>query len=212
MAIMNDVFRVSVIGNGPGAEQFDVSFWMSLGAPTTAAAANTMAGQIRDAWVTSAAANWRSLLSNDQTYREVRLYSYPNGGPTASVIGSAPIVTGGGIGTLNGPLQQCVVVTLRTAFAGRRYRGRMYLPAAGVSPGTGHVLVSTVPTGLVAATANFFNACNAIATVGDVAVVSQVGAGMSNKVTELRVDDKVDIQRRRANKQLAVTSATAIVV
>lgn len=211
MAIMADVMRASILGTGPGGEIFDVSFWVFAGAPTTATQANTIATGIRDAWQANAAANWKSMILPDTSYREIRLYSYPTGGPNASVIGSAPIVNGVGTGTGFAPLQQCMVASLRTLFAGRRSRGRMFIPASGQSANTGHLFAPAAATACANATGAFLTAVNAINTIGNVAVISQVGAGLATSVTEVRVDDKPDMQRRRANKLQPATTATAAV-
>jgi hypothetical protein len=199
---MADTYRVSILGTGPLGETFDTSFWGYNGAPTTNAAANTLAGLIRDAWVTNARTAMIPMLSTQQKYTEIRLYSYPEGGPTASFIGSAPITTGTGTsGTFNAT-QIAMVVSLRTAMAGRRHRGRMYLPAAGLASATQHQWTQTQCDDVATAMGNFFSAVNAIGTFGAVVVLSQVGAGEWENVSEIRVDSKPDIQRRRANKLL----------
>jgi hypothetical protein len=211
MTIPSNVHRVSILGTGPGAEVFNVGFWINGAVVTTAGEANTLAGLVRDAWQTNAASNWKGLILPDSVYREIRWYAYPTGGPNASVIGSAAIVSGTGTGTGFAPLQQCAVVSLRTGFAGRRTRGRMYVPASGAAANTGHLYASSVATNLANSTAAFFTAVNAMANAGPVSVLSQVGAGSINPVTEVRVDDKPDIQRRRANKFAAASVAVATV-
>jgi hypothetical protein len=208
---MSDVFRVSIIGTGPGSETFDTSFWVSQGAPTSSGAANTLAGQIRDAWQTHAATAWKARLGPWQTYTEVRVYSYPNGGPTAPFIGAAAIATGVGTGAYRNPLQTCMVASLRTGFAGRRSRGRMYLPATGDQLSVTHDWPLATCTAVANATSAFFTAVNGINAIGDVVVLSQVGAGVATKVTSIVVDGKPDIQRRRANKFTAAYTFTATV-
>jgi hypothetical protein len=205
--IPNDAVRVSMLGVGPGSEQWDVSFWLNGAAPTGAIGANELAVAIREAWKTTARTAHRALISNDMRWSEFRVYSYPLGGPKAQAIGSALIDTADGTGSAavaQQPLQSCIVATLLTGLAGRRFRGRMYLPATGLLMQSTHLLAASDATTQSSAMANFFGAVNALSTVGNVVVMSQT-AGSSTPVTTIRVDNKVDIQRRRANK-LAPTS------
>jgi hypothetical protein len=203
VAIMADVMRVSLIGAGPGSEVFDTSFWLWSGAPATGEAANTLAAQIRDLWAAGPVDNTlRALLTANQNYTEVRVYSYPNGGPNAGAIGVASIALadGQGNGSGRGPLQQTMVATLLTPFAGRRSRGRMYLPAAGLAVGSDNQWPQANCTTVANDLAAFLSAVQGIAAIGNVSVISQVGAGLATPVNRIRVDTKPDIQRRRANK------------
>jgi hypothetical protein len=203
MSIPPNVMRCSILGVGPGSEQFDVSFWMqAAAAPATATDANTLATAIRDLWVANAKASWIPLIATDQRYSEIRVYSYPSGGPSATAIGTASIATadGTGAGAASNALQVCMVLSLLSDYAGRRFRGRMYLPATGQSVGSGHVWPSSVMTSIHTGTAAFFTAVNARSTTQKVSIVSQVGAGNTALVRTVRVDNKPDIQRRRANK------------
>lgn len=215
MPIPPDIMRVSMLGVGPGAEQFDVSFWLRTGAPALGTEANALAVQIRDLWQTNAATAYRALIPNTQRWSEIRLYSYPTGGPSAGVIGSAPITSANGTGTATAvqtPLQTAMTVSLLTQFAGRRTRGRMYLPASGKLMQSDSLWGLGDVTPVATATANFFTAVNALGGIGEVVVLSQItGGGQTVPVTSVRVDNKPDIQRRRANKLIATQAAVATV-
>jgi hypothetical protein len=211
VTIPNDVTRVSIIGTGPASEVFDTSFWLVGDAPLNAVGANLIATAVRDAWQANAAASWKSWLSPLQRYTEVRVYGYRTGGPNASAIGTAAIVGGDGTGAFRNPVQTCVVAGLRTLFAGRRARGRMYLPATGRQLAPDALWTLAEVTALANATGAFFSALNANAAAWTVGIVSQVGAGSVQAVTSVVVDNKPDIQRRRANKFASTAQFTAAV-
>jgi hypothetical protein len=211
VTIPADVTRVSIIGTGPGSEVFDTSFWLVGDAPLNSAGANAIAASVVTAWNANAANAWKTCLATTQQFTEVRVYGYKNGGPTAQAIGTAAITGGTGTGANKNALQVCMVVSLRTLFAGRRNRGRMYLPATGLTPSSAHDFSSTNVTNVATGTAAFFTALNALPAAYIVGVVSQVGAGATNGVTSVYVDGKPDIQRRRANKFVSPVNASATV-
>lgn len=132
-----------------------------------------------------------------------------NGGPTALYATdapfSSPIVGSSGSSPL--PLQTAVVCSLLTGAAGRRNRGRMYLPVNAVALGTNHELTTTDVDALANAVKQWFDVLNASGN-NPVQVVSIAGSA-SRDVTQVRVDSRPDIQRRRANKQTADYTKTA---
>lgn len=107
----------------------------------------------------------------------------------------------GGTGTSPQPVYVSRVITLLTARAGRKYRGRMYLPMTSLAPvaATGLWPTFVTPLGhiktvLINTTSSLLTDFGA-ATAGPV-VVSQVSAE-ATPVTALRVDNKPDTQRGR---------------
>lgn len=211
MSIPNDVTRVSIIGTGPGSEIFDTSFWLTGGTPGNSTAANALAAQVATAWSAQAASSWKVALATTQTFTEVRVYGYPDGGPKATAIGTAAITGGAGTGASKNPPQLCIVASLRTLFAGRRAKGRMYLPATGLTPSSAHDIQFSNVSQIATGTAAFFTALNTNPDPYVVAVVSQVGTGGATPVTSVYVDGKYDIQRRRANKFVSPNNATSAV-
>lgn len=136
------------------------------------------------------------------TTRQLGFKGYYYNGGTSAIYAtdkpfSSPIVGSSGGSPL--PLQTAVVATLLTGASGRRNRGRMYLPVNAVSLSTAHELTTTDVDALANAVKDWFAVLNAS---GDnpVQVVSVAGSA-SRPVTQVRVDSKPDIQRRRANKQ-----------
>lgn len=201
MPIPANVTRISLVGHAGASEIFDTSVWCA-GAPTTPAAANTFAATLATGLGTSGLlTDLVNMIMPDSGYDEVRVYGYPTGGPTASVIGSAPITGGVGVaGNPSLPLQVALVATLESDLAGRRHRGRMYFPMnGGGNMGNDHYVqagrVDGLCAGLVAWLSNFDSANRAV-------IVSRV-AGSTTPVTHVKVDNRPDIQRRRANRQLS---------
>lgn len=208
MPIPGDIARVSLVGHLPQGEIFNTSFWVRSIPVTDAPSANAFAGAIRDAFQTVGGPALVTLLAANSGYDEVRVYAYTDGGPTADFIGAAPITGVQGTGTTDGlPLQTCMVASLRTGFAGRRSRGRMYLPwIKGLL--TTHQANTTIINQVGTALAQFFDAVNALAATGEVCVLSQV-VGVTTKVTSVVVDTRPDIQRSHANRQSITGTFTA---
>lgn len=186
-------------GTLENGEIFQWGFWASE-APSDAAAANTQADAARDAFAaTTSGSVPRTLLSTGSAYTGVRVYSYPNGGPDAEYVGESTITGQAGAGTGSLPNQVCVVATLLTGLAGRRNRGRIFLPCNSSSLANGQ-LSSSITGGIQAWVASFVGAINSAYDPGKVVVLSQV-AGSASNVTEISVDSRLDIQRRRADRE-----------
>lgn len=211
MGIPSGVARISLVGHQTGGEIFDTSFWVGgTGVPTSNADANTYAAQVSSQLGGPTLTELCSLLDSDSGYDEVRVYSYPSGGPTASFVGSATIGSGTGTNSTFMPLQQCMCITLLTGLSGRQNRGRMYLPATGLSLTSGHLFSGTTVQNVVEAMAGFFGGVNGLGSTNDVCVVSQT-ATTFHTVTAVRADERPDIQRRRANRQATGASHLATI-
>ena len=208
MAIVAGVNRLSIVGTGPSGEIFDTSFWVEGPVVASNTQANALAEAAATHFIASARAALLNLIYSDYVYRSIRAYCYPSGGPAASFIGEHSI--GDAPGTASSPslpLQTAMVASLRTGSAGRRHRGRMYLPASG-APITNHQFQSTNVNNVSAGMAAFFTALNADVVGATVHIVSQVGGGAVTPVTAVIVDAKPDIQRRRADKLVAASTTS----
>jgi hypothetical protein len=216
MPIPEDHIRVTFIGAGPQTEVFNTGFWINTNGSTyTSTELNTLATAIRDAWVTNCRATWCSLMHSDQQWKEVRTYWY-NGGPTpnqAQAVGVSTITGAAGTISTKTSLAHALVATLKSNFAGRSYRGRMYLPATGYGYQTGTWTYSTTGLQAVAdSVGNLFGTINGWASpIRDVVIVSPLKTATS-KVVSVVVDDKPDIQRRRMNKIVQANEYTKAVV
>jgi hypothetical protein len=202
-----NTLRVALVGQLPNGENFQTGFWLSY---TGAIAAGSMQG-IADAIAAAFVANSsfiRAMTTPTTIYQAIRVYRYTAAGPApADAIAEAEINLPGLVtGNFLHPLQIALVATLRTGSVGRRYRGRMYFPLnAGDLPG--HQASQVLIDGLADNVADWFNAINISDSAQmEVVVMSEVGS-MTNEVTQIDVDSRCDVQRRRANQETELRQA-----
>lgn len=205
--------HVTIAGILRGGEIWQTGFWTRTGTATTPEGATAHA--VRLAALFDNPGGLRAymvgnLLRGGDSVESLTVAEYPEGGPTAQFIGEFRVHTPG-TASGNLPNQVSMVASTRTGQAGRRHRGRMYLPAGGVTltPTDSEFGTSEI-TNAASAVATFFSAIN---TQGgappqgpeQVVVLSKV-AGTALPVTSVIVDSRPDIQRRRANQQAIVGS------
>lgn len=212
MAIPSGVARCSLTGVFGAGDIFDVSFWadgiVMNSNSDAAAAATTLATAFAATGVASAL---KGAIGSNDAFTGASVYCYPTGGPTATYIGHASIASGVGSSTAQGPLQNSLVATYITSVAGRRHTGRSYLPYTGgqynaAGNNVSSSALSALLTGWVLLLNNFMAANSGSA----ITVVSSKGSSQTH-VTQVRMDSKVDTQRRRSNRQHAVTTAISAV-
>ncbi len=211
MAIPAGCTKFNLTGTAVGGEQFNTGFWIDQGFSTEGDLSLACAA-VR-AYFEGHCTNIKLLIRSDTAYTAVKGYSYPSGGPNASVVSFNTITAGVGTGTSTQPLQSAVVATLTTGLAGRSRRGRMYLPASGALLVTAdHQISPTVAGNIASDVATFFNAINtdAGAITGSVSVMSSRLSSLVH-VTGVKVDTRIDIQRRRANRESVTGSGSATV-
>lgn len=148
----------------------------------------------------------KSLISTDSSYIGVRVYSYLDDTGKATFIGDTEFspVLGSGLGSL--PDQTCLVATLLTGHAGRRNRGRIYLPCNGYKLIAGQLDQPTTAA-IAANVASLIGLWNGHLGDQRISVLSQV-AGSANPVTSVQVDSRTDVQRRRANREVVLFKAS----
>jgi len=213
MPIPEGAARVVLSGTAPNSEIFETGFWVAATNLTTRTNTQAFAAAVQTSMQSTAFAGLVPLISSDTRYTSLKVYSYPSGGPTATYVGEAPIVSMVGTGSGAAPLYQCIVLSLRTGISGRSFRGRMYLPATGTALTSAHRLPTAPVAAAVLGVGNWFNAINAF--TGDLtASVSVVSQHLTEHfdVNEVTGDDKPDVQRRRENKMDRGTVASKIVV
>jgi hypothetical protein len=196
--------KLVIHGSLAGGEIWETAIWGPAGSAVDQDSLQDYVNTAGDNFVSMLQSAVTALISADSAVLGIRGYLY-TGGTTAANVAEYEGYTGSsgtGIGSL--PDQCCLVSTLLTAAAGRRNRGRMYWPANGLSLAS-HQATATIVNNLADAVADFAGTFDPQAVV-----VSQV-AGSARPVTAIRVDTKIDIQRRRANKQVATGSHTASV-
>lgn len=205
--------HVQLVGTVAATESFACGFWLSGVQVDSQNAATNIANGIANTWgISSAPAAVKVLVPPDTSYTGVKVYFYD--GVTAgakwqatSTFAAATV----GQSVASCPLQTSVVVSLLTGLPGRSNRGRLYLPAAGAALTT-HLLSTADTQSIANGMADFFTKLNALnaGASGIVSVVSQA-KGTANDVTSVRVDNKPDIQRRRAKSLAASQIKTAAV-
>jgi hypothetical protein len=185
-------------------EEFAFGLWANE-APSSQAATQSQADAFAAEFVEdeSATGNPLSLIGSDTHFERVTTYSYLDTSGHATYIAESPLVVAGTSTGDQLPNQCALVVTLNTAHAGRRNRGRIYLPCTQATLVAGQLAASAVGQ-VTLWWANYITALNGELGDQHIVVLSQV-AGASNSVTSVRVDSRIDIQRRRAKSEKAIT-------
>lgn len=146
---------------------------------------------------TTNAATAFSEMGADCRLTQVSTYGYNAFGP-ADAAGAALLSPARqGAGSTSKTFQTTRVISLQTGVPGARYRGRFYVPALSASiSGSG---VSTPPSGYLTAWAQVLSQAETVWTGSapiELGVYSEVAAVVT-PVTQLRVGDVLDTQRRR---------------
>lgn len=139
-----------------------------------------------------------SLTAIGCTLGQVLIYGVQPSGPSLGPVAAA--ISGARAGTItNGLPNQCAVVaSLRSAQGGARNRGRIYLPCTGQIVGTTGRMGPTNVSGLLATTSALLNSINtALGVTGRLSVESTVSTEPGRAITQVRIGDVVDTQRRR---------------
>lgn len=196
-------------GQLAGAQRWSVGFWFGYQGPTgepSPEAMTTLAGQwytdwINRAWSTTTSLKISSLIGSRGTVDSVRAYWYPETESQATVVGVSTAAATAGTGTVQGAPQVAMVCTLLTGQAGRRYRGRVYIPAPVVTNTTANVLTPD-PQALATTIADFLSAARLRAIIGGTLYpgVRSIAADTTQPITSVRVDNVADTQRRRRDK------------
>lgn len=213
MAIPNGALHIVASGTLPGGEAFAWGSWFDAGTGKVQADIDAILGTWVAAFNNTYGVTYRGMIPSTAAYTQVRAYYY-TGGSTAAVVSQSGL-TGVGTGaTAPLPNQCCLVVTLMTGRPGRRYRGRIYLPFIGAALTSGQLTSAQCTTYANAVAGHLSAVKDANGTGGfqpaNPAVMSSVVSALT-PITQVRVDSKIDIQRRRAEKQVASFSATGAV-
>lgn len=149
--------------------------------------------------------NILGILTSAGTITKVRTeWVMANGTLVEAAEYALPTPASGSAGAIN-PLQTSVVASLVTGRPGRSYAGRIYWPGlgAGVTTDTVRLPTSTV-TGVATDTATWLeevaNAANL--ETGFAPVVVSTKMGIQTPITQVRVGNVADTQRRRRDKQV----------
>lgn len=202
-------------GTLSGGEKFAHTFWVDNGA---APDQSTLGLILQQAVLTFNAqigvAAVKALFPTSTSYLTCTAYSYA-GGPNADLVaGPTALAAWVGAGANALPNQCSFVLSLRTPQPGRSFRGRSFLPGphAGTLSAAGQLSAGTVNTvgnawkawmqGVAAGGAGF---------PATPVIVASATRSLKTHVTHFGIDTRLDVQRRRADKQ-AVTSNTDFVL
>lgn len=214
-----NALKIVLRGTQSGDQSWSTAFWAEVGAGSAitgtnitplavaieAAAPNTFA---------SFCANhiWSSITH----YEGCTVYYYPDGSTHATLVGEAPATAIPGTLTDYQPPLLSMVHSLRTAFSGRSFRGRMYVPCSGFavsSTGQWGSGVCTSQAGAAAAMFDTFNggdySAHGLASQG--AIVASFTKGDMTPINEVIVNSLPDTQHRRQDKLLPLFSESAAV-
>jgi hypothetical protein len=207
MPIPSGYSRSTFSGHLRNGEEFAWSVWCDE-APSDQAATQSQADAFANDFNVAAATtgNPNALIDSDSGYDTVTVYSYLTSSGRATHIAEASIARAGTGSSGVLPNQAALVVTLLTDNAGRRSRGRVYLPCNGLDLATGQAAGGTV-TNVATWFANFLTALNGDLGDQHVVVLSQVGE-VSTPITSTRVDSKIDTQRRRSKSETVLSKSS----
>lgn len=173
----------------------DIGFFFL--SPTGAALSALKAGS--DAAINSYWTAVRSLLKTTTQLAKIRIdeIDVNTGHVITGLDGAIPVPPDGTGATAQLPLQCATVVTLRTAFSGGSYRGRVYFPpmVAGALDANGYV-TSGVQSTLASGIANYLHSVHTGGGDWESAVYSRKLHAMS-PVFSVDVGSVVDTQRNR---------------
>lgn len=213
MAARNHLFIDGYLG-APGLETWSVGIAYAGPAgevETTPGGLNIWAEQVAEYLEAATIAGPLGLLSSSAAITDVRTYYYPGPGSAAAAGAAALDTPRVGSSVINKPAQCCAVVTLLTGLAGRRYRGRFYWPWLGTGY-QGSTLQGILTTGTATDFAAMLNAMGAeVDSPVDLLpqVYSRAGDFLT-PVSQVRVDNIVDTQRRRRDNLEGVAQVATV--
>lgn len=222
MSALNGYSRSTFYGHLPSGEIFNWSLWANqapIGPAATQVQANNFAAEAKVVGTgVNNLAPWL-MLGPDSGLDGVRVYSYQEDNTKATNIADASIAKVGSSGATSLLPNQCaVVVTLKTALAGRRHQGRIYLPLVKYGLSSQGQLGTSDVQGFAGWFAEFITRLNSHIGAQKIGVLSRVGMNRTppldptfQAITSVTVDSKVDVQRRRANKATANARFTQVV-
>jgi len=205
--------KVVIGGTIDTTQTWSVGLWVINGdfdQPTQAAMTdylNAIDGPVALWWRTGTP-SCVNITAADVELVSLRAYAQVN--PNTPSTAVAELLYGSPIaGTNSGVLstRESMVASLLTGAPGRSRRGRIYIPACGAAL-TNHQFSATDVDDVAEATATLLEAMQAGVTGWTAGTVAVFGKNGPNPITQVRVDSKVDTQRRRSDKIGATDVAT----
>lgn len=166
---------------------YDIPKMILLGAALRVAWAGGVQGSM------SSAVTLTQIRLTDLTTVSSPVVNYSTGMPLSGALVATPAL----------PNSIAVVMTKRTDFRGRSYRGRIYHPGLTEADVTANQVLAARVTALLTSYSNLINITDSGANVHHMVVVSRFSAGAARgaavvtQVTSISTDGIVDSQRRR---------------
>lgn len=212
--------RVVLGGAIFGAQRWSVGHTVQLagpgfpsGAEMSTFAESCFAAFKAQVWNGSASGKLQGENLQTVTLDSARTYSYADAGGTAVTVGASTGAAVAGSQTQNASAPQiALVATLENGLAGRRNRGRMYLPVTcGI---TGGVPTLTQAAALAHATsvANYLSAVRILTIAGTSVSVVVSSLTATSPITAVSVDTVLDTQRRRRDKITGSRGRASLIV
>jgi hypothetical protein len=212
MAYNYDHIELVAGGSLPGGERWSCGFTMAA-LPVvqpfdpTPAQLTTFAGHAASDWADFfGTTGVLTSLSSGVTLGPVKAYYYPSGSSSATKQGQGTTAATGQGGVVL-PNQCALVASLRSDFAGRSARGRIYLPLLAIGPAVSGAVLNQI----AGAVATLIGALNTDAST-DFGNATGVCVGVAgSEITHVIIDNIIDTQRRRRDKLVPSVIETASV-
>ena len=190
--------KVVMSGSLPNGTNFAMGFQTMAAAAPTQDNVDAACGYTSQAIASTFFDPVLDIMSPDTIIRKINAYGY-NGGNTASVVGETAAGNPGLATEQTMPSQVAVVASLRSADNSRSGRGRIYMPATGLSLASGQLSQSQC-TNLAQAWASLFEGFLATGETGlpQTPSVASSKHDVSRPIVAVIVDSRPDIIRHRA--------------
>lgn len=209
--------RIVLGGTISGAQGWSTGFACALGGAPTLAEMQAIVDKAAFAsdalWHAGGSANLAGINAPDTRQTSVKGYYYPAGSGAATVQAEQATFPSPLLGTSGAfaPAVTCLVASMMTGVPGKSFRGRMYLPATGLTIGADHNITQALCGAIANRLAAFFDSVQAVILSSGGVNVGVAGKTAFTAVNRIVIDSEPDVQRRRAEKLHATTSDFATV-
>lgn len=215
---MPDV-QVVIGGRLVASQRWSIGFCMQMIGGSTPPPDTAMAALANQLYADYVATAWAAtqggglalstLVGSRGNLDSVRVYFHASPAADAGVIGQSTTASTAGSGSVSSPPQIAIVATLRTGIAGRRNRGRVYVPGSAGTDSNGNATTATIQ-GVSLSIANFLSLAATRPLNGGTLrpVVRSATGGYYTPISAVTVDNVLDTQRRRRENIIATITAS----
>lgn len=219
------IYRATFGGRLVAAQRWSIGFSFTDGVDDSAVpdqvtlanmAQQMYADFIAQAWSTSTtpALPISARISTDGNLDQCRLYAYAS--TSLSAAGGVGVSSGAAVPGTSSPTmppQVAMVASLLTPFPGRSNRGRVYIPNRTAVLSSDAQITASICTGVATAIANYLSLARTRTIRGGPMIpIVESSTSTDTEIVRVRVDSILDTQRRRRDKLVAVTQASANLV